>query len=235
MAQVDPGFFAVDGQGDIYYPGYSQGVDEVRPGSSNPVEVTNAYVSAIAVDVPGDLVYIGVHSGGPYEDPAGGQSGVSVWGSQCQVMAPPSECYANPNNDALGVAFGPGGSVFWNDSGAGRIVEVPNNGGPQTNFKTGLNLPMALAVDQAGDVFAIEDFRTVVEFSPDGTSKELASGLNDATSVACDAAGDLFVSETGANKILEFPADGTPGFTVASVDRPGGIAITAWEAQPWKS
>jgi hypothetical protein len=234
VAATDPSFFAVNGQGDIYYPAQSQGIDELTPGSSTPVEVTNAYVSSIAVDSPGDLLYMEVHAYAPTEDPIGSQSTVSVWGSQCQSFTPPSECYASQNNDSLGAAFGPGVSVFWNDSGAGRVVEVPNNGGPQSNFATGLNLPMALSVDQAGDVFVIEDFQTVIEFSPGGTPKELANGLSDATSLACDATGDLFVSETGANRVLEFPANGSPGFTLVNVKRPHGLAVAAWEPQAWR-
>ena len=229
-----PGIIAVDGQGDIYYDGYQTGIEEQKPGSSGPVQLTNAYVDNIAVDSPGDLLYIEVHAFAPTEWPAGSQSTYSVWGHECNSFSPPSSCYASTNELPQGLAFGPGGDVYWNDSGAGRIVKVPSNGGPQSNFATGLNNPMALSVDPAGDVFIIENFQEIVEFSPAGTPKVLANGLNDVTSLACDAAGDLFVGEPSANKILEFPADGSPDFTVVNISSPIAIAVAALETQPWK-
>ena len=102
--------------------------------------------------------------------------------------------------------------------------------GAQTTVPaTGLNTPVGVVVDGAGNLF-ISDYGAgrIVEMPAGGGAQTTvpASGLIYPWGIALDGAGDLFIGDLGLHQVVELPAGGGAQTTVGSglVD-PFGVAV----------
>ena len=81
-------------------------------------------------------------------------------------------------------------------------------GGVQSTFATGLETPLGLACNSAGDLFAADDGSdNIYEYTPGGVRSTFATGLHTPLGLACNSAGDLFAVDSSGN-INEFTPDG---------------------------
>jgi hypothetical protein len=128
-----------------------------------------------------------------------------------------------PLADGLsGVAVDSAGDVFvtntGSDSAEPAVLERPAGSSTLQTLPFGpLSDPWSIAVDGAGDVFVTELFQGVnaVLELPAGSSAQQVlpfAGLNAPEGVAVDAAGDVFAANTGANDVLELPAQPGGGY-----------------------
>ncbi|MGH8095062.1 MAG: NHL repeat-containing protein [Chthoniobacterales bacterium] len=130
-------------------------------------------------------------------------------------------------NGATGIALDAAGNVYVS-TGTNGIEKFGPNGSDLGAFaSTGLNLPMALAFDHTGNLYAANYAgNTVEKFAPDGTDLGPFANVIRPTGVAFDATGDLYVANFG-NTIERFGSDGTAKGTFAStgLNNPEGLAF----------
>jgi sugar lactone lactonase YvrE len=152
-----------------------------------------------------------------------------------------------PYSCTMSVEFSPtsagvrmGALQLTNGAGGPVILSVPLSGigiGPQAAFNSsaqvaipasGLNSPVAIAVDGAGDVFIVDtDNNRLVEVPAGGGAQitvdaELANPLG----VAVDGAGDLFIADHGNRRVVEIPSGGGAWTTVGTgLGGPAGVAV----------
>jgi sugar lactone lactonase YvrE len=117
--------------------------------------------------------------------------------------------------------------------GIGRAPAIAFGPGTQTTVGSGLNTPVTVAVDAAGDVFIAADFGgfmgfygQVVEVPAGCTSAvcqiTVGSGLYKPLGLAVDGAGDLFIAN-GATQVVKVP----PGCTITACETMVGSGLTA--------
>jgi hypothetical protein len=104
----------------------------------------------------------------------------------------------------------------------GNIYKIGPNGVPST-FASGLNGPLGLAFDSAGNLFVASFGGTILKFTPGGSRSTFAIGLNDPEGLAFDSAGNLFVSDGGS--ILEFSPNGALTIFASGFGRAVGLAF----------
>jgi len=98
-------------------------------------------------------------------------------------------------------------------------------GGVQSTFATGLETPLGLACNSAGDLFAVDSSGNINEFTPDGVESTFATGLgNNTIALAFNGASDLFAADYTGGNIYEFTPGGVQS-TFASGGNPGGLAF----------
>jgi len=105
----------------------------------------------------------------------------------------------------------------------------------QSTVASGLEGPLGVAVDGAGDVFFAQNggedgAGNVVKVSPSGTTTTVASGLSFSNSyfvgVATDGAGDVFVVQTNGNPIvLKISPSGATTTVGSGLISPEGVAV----------
>jgi hypothetical protein len=114
--------------------------------------------------------------------------------------------------DAAGDLFitGYNSSVVRKVNPAGIITTVAGNGGVGYSGDGGpataaqFSVPVAVAVDAAGDLFIADQYNNAVrEVSPAGIINTVAAGLDDPVGVAVGPNGDLIVSDFGSNRVLD--------------------------------
>jgi serine/threonine-protein kinase len=112
--------------------------------------------------------------------------------------------------------------------------------GPQVVLPfTGLNLPNAVAVDTAGDVYVSDRGNNRVVKLAAGPSTETVLpfiGLNDPEGVAVDTAGDVYVTDSANNRVVKLaapastetvlPFTGLNDPVSVAVDTPGAVYVT---------
>jgi NHL repeat len=91
-----------------------------------------------------------------------------------------------------------------------------------------MSLPAAVAVDVAGDVFAIDGFGGLYELSVGGVAEMLPFSGGE-TAVAADAAGDVFIADSYYNRVVELPAGSGSQQTLpfTGLNQPSGVAVDA--------
>src|ERR1700724_2497901 len=84
-------------------------------------------------------------------------------------------------------------------------AQTVNFGGVQsTILGSGLDLPLGVAVDAAGDVFIVDSVNNrVLKISPSGALTTVGSGLQLPEGVAVDGAGDVFIADSGNGRVVE--------------------------------
>jgi sugar lactone lactonase YvrE len=101
---------------------------------------------------------------------------------------------------------------------------------PTTFASTGLDYPVGLAFDSAGNLYA-SSFRnnTIEKFTPGGVGSVFAStGLNGPYGLAVDAAGNLYVANTLNDTIEKFTPGGVGSvFASSGLNHPVGLAFDA--------
>jgi hypothetical protein len=157
-----------------------------------------------------------------------------VGSANCVVASSPCASLAGPAYCTVQVTFAPlapglrMGGVELTDSnnnpfattlipGLGNGPAIAFGPGAQTTLvSTGLDNPIELAVDAAGDAFiANANSGSVVEVPAGCTTTAcqilVAGGLSSPTGVAVDGAGDVFIADRGNSRIVEVPAGCTNG------------------------
>ena len=135
-----------------------------------------------------------------------------------------------------GVAVDGGEHVYVSDM-SGRIQKFTAAGSLLTQWETGPNFPVDVAMDPAGNVF-VANITYVRKYTSDGVLlaewTDGFGGTNGAWAVAVDAAGDVYVVDNGNERIQKFSSDGTlitRWGTLGSGDGqfayPTGIAVDA--------
>jgi sugar lactone lactonase YvrE len=94
----------------------------------------------------------------------------------------------------IGVAVDKSNNVYVADYLNNRVEKVTADG-VQSDVGSGISFPTAVAVNQAGDVFATS-VSDIVEISAAGVQTTVATGFTFAQGMALDAAGNVFVSDT---------------------------------------
>jgi DNA-binding beta-propeller fold protein YncE len=93
----------------------------------------------------------------------------------------------------------PAQNLFVANSEGNNIVEI-TPGGAGSIFASGLDQPVALAFNSAGDLFVANRLGgTITEITPGGGQSTFASGLSCPRALAFNSAGDLFVAGLGSN------------------------------------
>jgi hypothetical protein len=134
-----------------------------------------------------------------------------------------------------GLAFDSAGDLYVSTingggASAGFITKI-TPGGVRSTFASGLNYPVGIAFNAAGDLFVANGnlSDTITEITPTGSESTFASGLNQPTNLAFDKAGDLFVADQGAynenGDITEIAANGTTSVFSSSLGKPFTLAF----------
>jgi sugar lactone lactonase YvrE len=148
-----------------------------------------------------------------------------------------------------GVALDAVGNVFVADAAANAVYEYPVGGGDPVSLGSGLNIPTGVAVDPAGNLFILNQGPVVSDPTtmPTGSVVEvpnlagtlttasqttvISSGLYTPTDLVLDGEGNFFITNTGINKVAQFPSVSRYGTLTTSVslgnllDAPTGIAL----------
>jgi glucose/arabinose dehydrogenase len=150
-------------------------------------------------------------------------------------------------DEPAGLALDTAGDLFIADPGAGtisvlpkatgRILGVPVTADNLTTLASGLDGPLSVAVDGAGDVYIANFYGGTVSVLPNisgsilgvpvtaGVMTTLASGLNGPSGVAVDGAGDLYFADyySGTVSVLA-KASGTIFGVTATAGSPATVA-----------
>ena len=103
-------------------------------------------------------------------------------------------------------------------NGAGKIYKLTPNG-LRTTFASGLDVPIALAFDSAGNLFVVNVYNalpvpsydprgTIYKFTPAGGRTTFALGFPHSGGVAFDNAGNLFVADSPGQAIYKITSGG---------------------------
>jgi uncharacterized repeat protein (TIGR03803 family) len=118
--------------------------------------------------------------------------------------------------------------LFEADSGSGNILESTPDGFGIV-YASGINEPVGLAFDAAGNLF-VGAFGngTVQQITPGGVQSTFASGLNKPWGLAFDSNGNLFVTVSGSGEVLEFTSSGAESTFASGLSEPLGLAFDAF-------
>ena len=267
---------AVDTSGNIYiangnYVGTSKfssaGQFTVHPSAIFPAgQSCCGYIRALAVDSSGN-VYV---SDGNYNQiveitPAGVGS-VLIAGNSPYVGSPVSIPGTPTGLVVTGLAVDASGNIYVGDRGNNVILKISSAGVVSTFAGNGsagsangpaasasFNVPLALALDSAGNLYVIDQINLIRKITPAGVVSTLAGSVatgtangvgtaasfNSPSGIAVDASGNVYVADTGNNLIrMITPAgvvttlagSGAAGFangtgTAASFNFPSGVAV----------
>jgi sugar lactone lactonase YvrE len=103
-----------------------------------------------------------------------------------------------------------------------------SGGGAQTTIAGGLQYPLGLAVDGAGNLYIADTGNNrVLEVPPGGSPQSIgASGLNNPAGLAVDRMGNLYIADVGNNRVVELPSGGgTPRTVGTGLSTPIGLAV----------
>ena len=216
---------AADSKGNVYWNSWSTSniYREAMNGSGGAVVAGGcSWINGIAVDLKTDIFYTSQDCTGASEATAQGQY-QDVKGSQCDGFNPPAECGAQ---SPRGITVAKDGTVFFVDNQGSRIVEVPGNGGPQSDLVTGLNDPRNVAVDPGGDVFFTSANGLSAVLAGTHTVKQIAA-FGKVGAIAVDGAGNLYVVDLDHHRVAEV-TNGKITTILSDVSDVGQLAVRPW-------
>jgi hypothetical protein len=117
-----------------------------------------------------------------------------------------------------------------------NIIEI-TPGGVKSTFASGLNDPVGLAFNSAGNLF-VSNFippplggsGSIYEYTPGGVRSTFASGLYEPLGLAFNSAGDLFVANSaipGGSSIYEYTPGGVQSTFATRLGMPAGLAFNS--------
>ena len=150
--------------------------------------------------------------------------------------------------ESFSIAIAPDGAVWicneestgGVNSGHGSLTVLSTEGAPLSGATGssggGLDFPVALAIDAAGNVWAANEANASIStFAADGTARSPGSGytsggLGFPSGLAIDALGRIWISNTSSNAVTVMDAHGSPlsgpaGYVGGGMDGPAGIAL----------
>jgi sugar lactone lactonase YvrE len=209
-----PASVIADAAGDLFIADSSAGkVYEIASGSTTPVAIGSGFMSprGLAFDANGNLFV--ADDGVPEIEEILNTSttGGFTAGAQSTVISSTFSFGGTALKDAMGIAFGPDGTLFIADSGNSRVVSyTPANGQAAVTIATaaiGLASPMGVATDSTGNlyvadsgndkIFAISTAGAVTAITPPGVAQP--------SGVAVDASGSVIVSDATTGAIVRIP------------------------------
>jgi sugar lactone lactonase YvrE len=128
----------------------------------------------------------------------------------------------------MSVAIDSAGDTFFADAGNNAILEFKSGSSTAVSIGTGLSKPAGVAVDGAGNVFIADTGNNrivevpMVNGSLSNSAQTILSttlagtALSGPAAVAVDGAGDLFIADTGNNRIVAVPFNGTLNVSAAT-------------------
>jgi gliding motility-associated-like protein len=132
--------------------------------------------------------------------------------------------YAIPT--PTGIAINKAGDLFVADITAGSVYKLPAGGGAPVNILTGLNTPLGVATDAAGNVYAAALGNTTIKkVTPEGVITNLGNGLSFPTGLTVDAAGNIYVNETANHAVKKITAAGVTTTITTALSFPYGITV----------
>lgn len=126
------------------------------------------------------------------------------------------------------VAIDAAGDTFYADPGNNAVMEFASGSSTPVMIGSGLNQPSGVAVDGAGNVLIADTGNNRIVEVPmiNGaldSSKQIVfpatlggEALNGPSGIALDSAGDLFIADTGNDRIVGIPYNGSWNFSAAS-------------------
>jgi len=129
--------------------------------------------------------------------------------------------------------------LFVAENGANTVTEYapPYTGTPTVTISSGMNTPVAVALDGSGDLFVANcgsncggsGNGTVTEYAPPytGTPKTISSDVNGPVALVLDSAGNLFVANAAGGTVTEYasPYTGTPTTISSGVNGPWAVVL----------
>jgi sugar lactone lactonase YvrE len=194
-------------------------VSEIDPGGTQCVFATGlGYPSGLVFDSAGDLF-------------VGSSADNYGTGNIIEIMPNGVQNVFATGLDPQGLAMNSAGDLFEADYKTGNIYEFTPNG-VRSTFGRGFYLPLSLAVNSAGDVFAGAGIGNgqgyITEIAPNGVQTVFAGGLNYPDGLAFNSAGDLFVSSQNDGAICEYTPGGAKSiFANVSASGISGLAFNS--------
>jgi serine/threonine protein kinase, bacterial len=151
----------------------------------------------------------------------------------CAAVGAPAARRPAPRRDPTRSIWLVAGTVYVADAGNNRVVQLPPGSSTPTVLPlTGLNNPVAVAVDAAGTVYVADAGNNRVVDLPAGSSTPTVlpfTGLTEPVDVQVNRAGNVYVCDYGNNRVVELPA-GSGSQTVlpfTGLNKPAGSAVDA--------
>ncbi len=117
-----------------------------------------------------------------------------------------------------GIAADKAGNVFIGDATAGKLIELPADGGAQIVLDDTIQAT-GVAVDSAGKVYVsgynLDHLRVYTPGSAVAPTS-LGSGFSGPSDVSIDVHGNIYVADTQNNRVVELPAGGGAQTVVVS-------------------
>jgi serine/threonine-protein kinase len=214
----EPEGMAVDSAGAVYVADYGNGRVVSLPAGATPQTVLPftglQYPDGLAVDGVGNLY---------------ATDGLRVLqlpaGSDNSIVLPFNAAYTGSVFD---VAVDTGGSVYV--TGSGNMVLKLSVGAATPAFLPigGLTVPSGVAVDNAGNVYVVDNRRVLKLAAASGALTALPfSGFGTAQRAAIDAVGNVYVSDYLNNKVLKLAAGSTTpaALPFTGLHHPYGVAV----------
>lgn len=130
------------------------------------------------------------------------------------------------------------GDTFYADAGANAVLEFTPGSSAAVDIGSGLSRPAGVAVDGAGNVFIADTGNNRIVEVPmvngalsnsaqailvPASASIAGAALNAPAGIAVDGAGDLFIADTGNNRVVAIPFDGSWNLSAATA---AGSALT---------
>ena len=134
--------------------------------------------------------------------------------------------------DPDGIAFGPGGNLYFTDTG-NNVIDRWNSGSSGLAVTaSGLSGPTGVAVDYLGNVYFSNTGANTIDVWSSANqqiSTLVQRGLNGPTGIAVDTQGNVYFADTGNNAIRQWSAATRAVTTLVSsgLNGPTGIAVDA--------
>jgi len=99
--------------------------------------------------------------------------------------------------------------------------------GAPTKYASGFNQPIAMAIDNAGNIFVVDQAAKQVKkiSAKNGAISVIGHGFAAPSGIAVDQKGNVFVVDMGNYSVFEIPADGSAQKTISTqLNKPAGIA-----------